>query len=121
VSGLLSVRGLRTSFPMDGRRVPVVDGVSFDVEPGETLALVGESGCGKSMTALSVMRLVPKPGLISDGEILLETVSGHARILACCRNVDGPVPGIFSNNSRAPSSLRAGNKCQDHCRDRVAR
>jgi len=72
VSGLLSLRELRTSFPLGGRRLPVVDGVSFDIDPGETLALVGESGCGKSMTALSIMRLVPKPGRISDGEILLE-------------------------------------------------
>ena len=72
MSGLLSVRGLRTSFPLDGGRLPVVDGVSFDLEAGETLALVGESGCGKSMTALSIMRLVPKPGLIQEGEILLD-------------------------------------------------
>jgi oligopeptide/dipeptide ABC transporter ATP-binding protein len=57
---------------MVGGRLPVVDGVSLDIEAGETLALVGESGCGKSMTALSIMRLVPKPGRISDGEILLE-------------------------------------------------
>jgi oligopeptide/dipeptide ABC transporter ATP-binding protein len=72
VSGLLRIRDLRTSFPMGGRRLPVVDGVSFDIDPGETLALVGESGCGKSMTAFSIMRLVPKPGRISDGEIRLE-------------------------------------------------
>ena len=51
MSGLLRVRDLRTSFPMDGGRLPVVDGVSLDLDPGETLALVGESGCGKSVTA----------------------------------------------------------------------
>jgi len=72
VSGLLRIRDLRTSFPLGRRRLPVVDGVSFDIDPGETLALVGESGCGKSMTAFSIMRLVPKPGRISDGEIRLE-------------------------------------------------
>lgn len=67
--GILQVRDLCTSFPDPGGRVNVVDRVSFDVAPGETVALVGESGCGKSMTALSVMRLVPKPGKIESGSI----------------------------------------------------
>jgi len=51
--------------------MPVVDDVSFHIDPGEVLALVGESGCGKSMTALSIMRLVPKPGAISHGRITM--------------------------------------------------
>jgi oligopeptide/dipeptide ABC transporter ATP-binding protein len=56
------------SFPGDGdSRVRVVDRVSFSIAAGETLALVGESGCGKSMTALAVMRLIPKPGRIEQG------------------------------------------------------
>ena len=56
------------SFPGDrDRRVTVVDRVGFAIAPGETLALVGESGCGKSMTALAIMRLVPKPGRIEPG------------------------------------------------------
>lgn len=66
---VLSVQGLRTSFPQGGGRARVVDGVSFEVRPGETVALVGESGCGKSMTALSALRLVPKPGRIEGGTI----------------------------------------------------
>jgi oligopeptide/dipeptide ABC transporter ATP-binding protein len=66
----LEVRDLCTSFPQaGGGRARVVDRVSFDVNAGETVALVGESGCGKSLTALSVMRLVPKPGRVDAGSI----------------------------------------------------
>jgi oligopeptide/dipeptide ABC transporter ATP-binding protein len=64
---LLSVEELSISFPGERGRVRVVDRVSLSIEAGETLALVGESGCGKSMTALAVMRLVPKPGRIEEG------------------------------------------------------
>ncbi|MBK7976889.1 MAG: ABC transporter ATP-binding protein [Deltaproteobacteria bacterium] len=69
---LLTVSDLTTTFPSDGRRVPVVDHVSFTIERGEVFALVGESGCGKSMSALSLLRLVPKPGRIDAGSIVLE-------------------------------------------------
>jgi oligopeptide/dipeptide ABC transporter ATP-binding protein len=68
---VLSVRGLRTTFPLDGGPVAVVDGVSFDVAAGEVLALVGESGCGKSVTALSLLRLVPRPGRVAAGSVRL--------------------------------------------------
>jgi oligopeptide/dipeptide ABC transporter ATP-binding protein len=68
---LLRVEGLRTSFPSEAGRATVVDGVDFSVAEGEVLALVGESGCGKSVTALSIMRLVPRPGRIDAGRILL--------------------------------------------------
>jgi oligopeptide transport system ATP-binding protein len=70
---LLQVRDLKTHFfTMDGV-VKAVDGVSYDLEEGETLGLVGESGCGKSVSALSVMRLIPNPpGRIVSGEILLD-------------------------------------------------
>jgi oligopeptide/dipeptide ABC transporter ATP-binding protein len=68
---LLSVRGLSTSFHRDGRRARAVDDVSFEIGEGETLALVGESGCGKTVTALSILRLVPAPtGRIEAGEVL---------------------------------------------------
>jgi oligopeptide/dipeptide ABC transporter ATP-binding protein len=68
---LLDVRGLRTSFATSGGLVRAVDGVSWDVNEGETVALVGESGCGKSVSALSIMRLVDPPaGRIEGGEIL---------------------------------------------------
>jgi len=64
---VLTVEGLSISFPGERGRARVVDRVSFSVAGGETLALVGESGCGKSMTALAIMRLVPKPGRIEEG------------------------------------------------------
>ena len=68
---VLALRGLVTSFPGSTGRVPVVDGVSLDLHAGEVLAVVGESGCGKSVTALSCLRLVPKPGHIDAGKIRL--------------------------------------------------
>jgi oligopeptide/dipeptide ABC transporter ATP-binding protein len=69
---LLEVEGVTTEFPGEAGPVPVVDGSSFSIDRGEVLALVGESGCGKSMTALSVLRLVPKPGRIVSGSLSLE-------------------------------------------------
>ena len=58
---LLEVKDLKTYFFTEGGVVKAVDGVSFDLEQGETLGLVGESGCGKSVSALSIMRLIPNP------------------------------------------------------------
>ncbi len=69
MSALLEVKGLTTSFPSERGRVPVVDDVSFSIGAGEVLALVGESGCGKSVTAFSVLRLIPKPGQIDGGVV----------------------------------------------------
>jgi oligopeptide/dipeptide ABC transporter ATP-binding protein len=68
---LLTVEDLSISFPGERGSVRVVDRLSLSVAAGETLALVGESGCGKSMTALAVMRLVPKPGRIEAGARIL--------------------------------------------------
>lgn len=70
---LLSVRELVTEFSTDEGTVRAVDGVSFDLPTGGTLGIVGESGCGKSVTALSIMGLLPQPnGRIASGEVLYE-------------------------------------------------
>jgi oligopeptide/dipeptide ABC transporter ATP-binding protein len=70
---LLEVKGLKTYFFMREGAVQAVDGVSFSVEKGKTLGIVGESGCGKSVTALSLMGLIPKPpAKIVEGEVLFE-------------------------------------------------
>jgi oligopeptide/dipeptide ABC transporter ATP-binding protein len=68
---LLSVENLRTYFHMGAAVAKSVDGVSFVVNPGETVGIVGESGCGKSVTALSILRLIQPPGRIEDGSRIL--------------------------------------------------
>ena len=73
---LLSVRNLKTSFFQDEGTTKAVDGASFDVLPGKTLGIVGESGCGKSVTAQSILRIVDAPGRIVEGEILLTRKDG---------------------------------------------
>jgi peptide/nickel transport system ATP-binding protein len=67
---ILSVRDLKTFFFMDEGTAKAVDGVSFDVQPGQVMGIVGESGCGKSVTIRSVLRIVQEPGRIVGGEIL---------------------------------------------------
>jgi len=72
-SALLEIKGLKTFFFTRKGVVKAVDGVDLSIDEGDTLGLVGESGCGKSMTALSIMRLVPEPvGRIVEGEILFD-------------------------------------------------
>jgi peptide/nickel transport system ATP-binding protein len=73
---LLSVRNLHTRFFQDEGVTKAVDGATFDVLPGRTLAIVGESGCGKSVTAQSILRIVQEPGRIVDGEIILRRADG---------------------------------------------
>lgn len=72
---LLQIRNLKTYFYTEDGVVRAVDGVDLDVYPGEVLGLVGESGCGKSVTSLSIMRLIAPPGRITEGEILLNGVN----------------------------------------------
>ncbi len=69
---LLEVKNLKTFFNTEDGVVRAVDGVNFEVYPGEVLGLVGESGCGKSVTSLSIMRLIAPPGKVVEGEINLD-------------------------------------------------
>jgi len=73
---LLSVDDLKTYFFQDEGTVKAVDGASFDVYPAKTLGIVGESGCGKSVTTLSILRLIEKPGRIVSGRITLRNADG---------------------------------------------
>lgn len=79
---LLSVRDLRVSFAMDEGVVRAVDGVSFDVPPGQVVGIVGESGCGKSVTMRAILRLVDRPGRMDGGEILYRRADGSVHDLA---------------------------------------
>ncbi len=73
MKNLLEVKNLKTHFYTEDGIVPAVNGVDFNLKPGETLGIVGESGCGKSITSMSIMRLIPTPpGKIVGGEILFE-------------------------------------------------
>ena len=71
-SPLLQVKGLRTSFHTRDGIVRAVDGIDFEVGRGEILGLVGESGCGKSVTSMSILRLVAEPGKIEGGEVIFD-------------------------------------------------
>ena len=75
---LLEINNLKTYFDTLDGTVRAVDGVSFQIQPGKTLGLVGESGCGKSVTAHSILRLLPKKiSRIADGEIIFHRGSAH--------------------------------------------
>jgi peptide/nickel transport system ATP-binding protein len=91
MSALLEVRDLQTRFKLeDGSELSAVDGVSFTVDAGRTLGIVGESGCGKSATSLSIMGLVPKSqGRVSAGEVLFEGVDLLKRSSAEMRELRG--------------------------------
>ena len=70
-NALLSIKELRTEFRLkDGKVLRAVDGIDLDIKPGEIHGLVGESGCGKTVASLSILRLITRPGYISGGEVL---------------------------------------------------
>jgi len=86
-SSLLEVRDLRTFFQLESGVVRAVDGVSFALDRGRVLGLVGESGCGKTMTALSLMRLVPRPGgSLADRCGSRDAISSRFRNARCVRS-----------------------------------
>lgn len=76
----LSVKGLKTYFYTNQRCNKAVNGVSFDIKKGKTLCIVGESGCGKSVTASTIMQLLPKLSRIEEGEITYHSDHGDIRI-----------------------------------------
>ena len=94
VPPLLEVSGLRTEFETARGTILAVDGVSFTIERGEVLGLVGESGCGKSVTSLSILRLVPPPGRVAAGRILLEGEDLLAKDAEAMRRVRGARIGM---------------------------
>jgi len=98
---LLSVRDLATHFASDEGIVRAVDGVSFDVQAGRTLGIVGESGCGKSVTSRSILRIVHPPGRIVGGA----SCSGPGRGRAAKSTWPGSTPrGARSERSGAARS-----------------
>ena len=87
---LLEVKDLHVYFYVPEGTVRAVRGVSWDLQPGETLGLVGESGCGKSVTALSLLRLIPNPpGRIVQGEILFEGEDILKKSMSDMRDIRG--------------------------------
>ena len=100
---ILEVRDLRTSFVTDLGVIHAVDGVSLTVPRGETVGLVGESGCGKSVTALSIMRLIPQPpGRIDGGQVWLhgsgraQETQAHASVGSSPVHASGDLPPAVS-------------------------
>jgi len=86
---LLEIRGLKTVFVSEEGQAAAVDGVDLDLKEGETLGLVGESGCGKSVTALSIMRLVPSPGKTVAGTIFFQGIELLSRPESQMRRIRG--------------------------------
>jgi oligopeptide/dipeptide ABC transporter ATP-binding protein len=109
VSPIAEVRSLAVEFPRGGAGwVRVVDGVSLAVEEGETLGVVGESGCGKTLTALALLRLVPEPGRIVAGDIRLDGEDVLAAPGSRLLELRGGMVGtVFQEPSQALNPVRS--------------
>ena len=86
---LLTVRGLKTWFFQEEYTTRAINGISFDVPRGKTVCLVGESGCGKSLTAYSILGMVPWPGRVTEGEILFDGENMLAKTPRQLQNIRG--------------------------------
>ena len=124
---LLRVRDLHVSFRMDEGTVRAVDGVSFDVFPGEVVGIVGESGCGKSVTMRAVLQLIDPPGRITAGEIQyrqetgsvdLDRLTPHGRQM---RDLRGAEIALIPQEPMAAFSPGAYGRRADRRGDHVAR
>ena len=104
---LLEIDDLRIGFPVGGRMIEVVRGVSFTVEAGEAVGLVGESGSGKSQTALAILRLLRPPGRIVGGSVRLDGTGPDAG------GRDGDAAAARRRRSRWSSRMRcpASTRC----------
>ena len=115
---LLSVKNLRTHFRTRDGIVKAVDGVSFSIPDGKTLGVVGESGCGKSITALSIMRLIERPGRIVEGEI---TLAGKNLVTASDEEMRDVRGNVISMIFQEPmTSLNPVFTCGDQIAETVA-
>ena len=91
---LIEIKNLRNYFFLDEGILKAVDGVSFSIQKRKTLGLIGESGCGKSVTAQSIMRIVPKPGKIIEGEIIYNRNNGNTIDLIKLDPIGDEIRGI---------------------------
>ena len=97
---ILEVKGLKTHFRTRDGTIKAVNGVSFDLDEGETIGIVGESGSGKSVTSLSILRLLPTPPAeIVEGEVLFEGQRSdrHWMSASCVRSVVAKIAMIFQD------------------------
>ncbi|MEM3907484.1 MAG: ATP-binding cassette domain-containing protein, partial [Nitrososphaerota archaeon] len=112
MSTVLKVENLKTQFVSSNRLVKVLDGISFEIESGESLGLVGESGCGKSVTALSIMNLIPETsGAVVDGKITFEEYNLTDTQMAACKIIDKKKkPKLKVRRSKMKENLKKMNK-----------
>ena len=112
---LLSVRDLKSSFFLDEGELKAVDGISFDVDVGETVGLVGESGCGKTIVALSILDLIPHPGRVVSGRIALDGQDVLSKTPEEKRRVRGALIGLVFQEAAAALNpvYRIGDQISD--------